>query len=120
MKDLELHVGYDPQSTKRRVIEALRRAEAGEPIGESHVTFESWDGLIRVVTGKRLELLRRLHDHPAASVAALARSLGRDYKRVHEDVEILTTAGLIERDQAGNLRTAYDEIRASIALTPIV
>ena len=117
MKDLELHVGHDPGSTKKRVLDAIRRAEAGGPIGESHVTFESWEGFARVMTGKRLELLRHLHDHPAVSVADLTRALGRDYKRVHEDVEILSTAGLIERTPTGGLRAGYDEIKASIALT---
>jgi predicted transcriptional regulator len=48
-------------------------------------------------------------------VAELARALGRDYKRVHEDIEALAAAGLIERGEAG-LRTAYDKIRATIAV----
>jgi predicted transcriptional regulator len=48
-------------------------------------------------------------------VAALARSLGRDYKRVHADVEALATAGLIERDREG-LRAEYEEIRTVVAL----
>ena len=67
------------------------------------------------MTPKRFELLRHLHRHPAASVASLARSLERDYKRVFEDVEALTRAGLIERDKQG-LRADYDEMWTVIAL----
>ena len=62
-----------------------------------------------------LELLRHLHRSPTPSIAALARALGRDYKRVYEDVEALTAAGLIERNEAG-LTAGYGEIRAHIAL----
>jgi predicted transcriptional regulator len=52
---------------------------------------------------------------PEASVASLARTLSRDYKRVHEDVEVLENAGLIQRG-ANGLHTDYDEIRAHISL----
>jgi predicted transcriptional regulator len=97
------------------VAKAWHRAERGEDVNEDHLTFESWDALARVMTTKRFELLRHLHRNPAASVAALARSLGRDYKRVHEDVEALESAGLIERDEDG-LRADYREIRTIIAL----
>jgi predicted transcriptional regulator len=84
-------------------------------VDERHLSFESWEGLSRVLTTKRLALLRYLWRHPAASVAALARALGHDYKRVHEDVEALAESGLLTRDEAG-LRTGYDEISATIAV----
>jgi predicted transcriptional regulator len=45
----------------------------------------------------------------------LARTLSHHYKRVHEDVEALENAGLIQRGAQG-LHTGYDEIRARIAL----
>ncbi|MGU3405716.1 HVO_A0114 family putative DNA-binding protein [Methylobacterium brachiatum] len=117
MTDVLLHVGHDPAATKARFLEAIRRAEAGAATREQHITFETWDGLAKVLSGKRLELLRHVYQHPAASVAELGRALGRDYKRVHEDVEILTVAGLLERTEGG-VRAAYDEIRTVISLKP--
>ena len=116
MSDVELHVIYDPASVKARVLAAIARAEAGDMRSECHVTFESWDGLAKVLTAKRLELLRSLHAQAAASIADLARRLDRDYKRVHEDSEILSAAGLIERIEGGGLRASFDEIRAAISL----
>jgi predicted transcriptional regulator len=116
MSEVNIHVGYDAKAVKARVLEAVRRAESGQTIGEAHVTFESWEGLSKVLTNKRLALLRHLHGQPAESIADLARVLGRDYKRVHEDVEILSTAGLIERSDSGAVKATFDEIRASIDL----
>jgi predicted transcriptional regulator len=116
MSKLDLHVGYDPKAQKRRVLKAIRNA-ASAAAGEHHVTFESWDGLAKTLSRKRLELIKHLRAHPAGSVAELARALSRDYKRVHEDVEILSTAGLIARMEDGGLRTDCDEIRTSIALS---
>jgi predicted transcriptional regulator len=114
-KVLKVHVGGGFDAVAKRVVDAWRRAERGENVNEDHLTFVSWETLAKVMTPKRFELLRHLHRHPAASVAALARSLERDYKRVFEDVEALTQAGLIERDEAG-LRADYDEMRTVIAL----
>lgn len=48
-------------------------------------------------------------------IKALARRRGRDYKRVHEDVETLTESGLVERED-GSLRAPYDAIAAEIRL----
>ncbi|MFO7484126.1 hypothetical protein [Oceanibaculum nanhaiense] len=114
-RKLDIHVGGDFDAMAKRVAEAWHLAEKGEVEGREHLTFVSWDALSKVMTAKRMELLRHLHRNPAVSVAALARSLGRDYKRVHEDVESLSAAGLIERDAAG-LHAEYAEIRTVIAL----
>ena len=115
MTKVEIHVGGTFADTKRRVLEAIANAEAGPFEPQEHVTFSSWDALTSVMTTKRFELLRQLHTHPEASVAALARTLSRDYKRVHEDVEALENAGLIQRGAQG-LHTGYDEIHTKIAL----
>jgi hypothetical protein len=40
-------------------------------------------------------------------------ALGRDYKRVHEDVEALVAAGLLDRNDAG-LRADYDAIQIAM------
>ena len=115
MSRLEIHVGGSLEDMKRRVVDAVERAKHGEIIGEEHVNFESWEALASVITTKRFELLRQLHRCPEASIASLARSLKRDYKRVHEDVEALSQAGLLDRGVDG-LRADYNEIRTLIAL----
>lgn len=115
MKSLEIHVDESTEAMARRFIEAWHRAERGEAVDEHYLSFESWARLVGVLTPRRLELLRHLRRHPAASIAALARALGRDYKRVHADVKVLAAAGLIDRTPAG-LRTDYGEIRARIAV----
>jgi predicted transcriptional regulator len=115
MKNLEIHVDDSAEAMARRFVDAWHRAERGEAVDEHHVSFESWERLIGVLTPRRLELMRHLHRRPAVSIAELARALGRDYKRVHADVEALAAAGLIDRTPAG-LRADYDEIRTRIAV----
>jgi predicted transcriptional regulator len=94
----------------KRTIEAWHNAErGGGDSPEISVTFESMEAFLRHVTPKRLEMVRVLREHPAISVAALARQLGRDYKNVHEDVDALTTAGLIEK-VGRSIKAVADEI----------
>ena len=112
---LDIHVGGSFADSKKRILAAVERAQRGEIAGEEHVTFASWDALAAVMTTKRFEVLRHLHRQPERTIASLARALGRDYKRVHEDVDVLVGAGLVDRDTTG-LRADYDEIRTSIAL----
>jgi len=94
---------------------AWHRAERGESFHEHSLTFESWEALARVLTGKRIELLRYLHHNPTPSVRALAKALRRDYSNVHADVQALTSAGLMETTDAG-LRADYDSIETRIAI----
>lgn len=112
---LQVHIGETFADAKRRILDAVARAEAGPFEPEEHLNFETWETLTSLMTSKRFALLRQLHARPEASVASLARTLSRDYKRVHEDVEALENAGLIQRGEQG-LHTGYDEIRARIAL----
>jgi predicted transcriptional regulator len=115
MSNIKVHVGDTLEKVGQRFIDAWHRAEKGETEAEHHVTFESWATLSKVLTPKRLELLRDLHRHPAASIADLSRRLRRDYKRVHQDVEALVAAGLIDRDDHG-LKAEYDRIETTITL----
>lgn len=113
-RKVEIHVGEGFTAVARRVTTAWKRAAAGQDVHEHHITFVSWEALAAVMTKKRHELLRHLHRHPAASIAALARDLRRDYKRVHEDVEALAELGLVEREHG--VTAPFDTIEATIRL----
>ena len=113
MNTLQIHVGGGFADTERRAIDAISRHEAGEEVRENHLTFENWQTFARVMTANRLELLRHVHHTPPRSVLALARALGRDYKRVHEDVEALAAAGLLDRNDTG-LRADYDALQIAL------
>jgi predicted transcriptional regulator len=113
MSTLQIHVGGSFGDTERRVLDAVAHHESGEPVMEHHLTFENWQTFARVMTANRLELLRHVHRTPPRSVLALARALRRDYKRVHEDVEALVAAGLLDRDNAG-LKADYNTIQIAM------
>jgi predicted transcriptional regulator len=116
MSDMKITVGGAIEDeASRRFVDAWRRAESGETFHERHLAFESWDALIRVLTGKRMELLHYVRRHDVASIRALAKALGRDYSNVHADVRALTAAGLLNTANGG-VRTDYDAIATKIAI----
>ena len=87
--------------------------ERGDQVDEKHISFENWETMVRVLSPKRLELLRHIHRHPAKNIRALSITLGRNYRRVHEDVAALEAAGLLDRDKDG-LRAEYDALDVSM------
>jgi predicted transcriptional regulator len=78
----------------------LRQISAGtkqeEPV--ERVFFESIDAANRLLTPKRLELLRLLHDEGGLNTNELAKLLSRDYKNVRQDVLALAEIGLIIKE----------------------
>jgi predicted transcriptional regulator len=113
-KRVKAHVGTLEEMGKR-FVSAWHRLEDGERVRERHVTFPNLPAMLNALTPKRLELLRDVHRKPAASIKALAERLGRDYKRVHEDVETLAASGLLLRDD-GRVSAPYDAITAEMRL----
>src|SRR3546814_13299128 len=86
---------------------AWRRAERGETCRERHLAFESWDALSRVLTAKRLELLRYVHRHQVPSVRALAKALSRDYSNVHADVEARSEERRVGTESVSTVRSRW-------------
>ena len=114
-EDMKIVVGGTAEDDAAAFLDAIERADRGEHVHERVLSFQSWEGLASVMTGERYRLLRHLHAHPEPSVSALARSLGRQYRRVHEDVRVLEGAGLVARDE-GSVWTTADAIQAEIRL----
>jgi predicted transcriptional regulator len=114
-RNLRLHIVDGLDEASKRLVGAVARHERGETVRERHLSFENWEALFSLLTPRRFELLQHLHRSPEPTIRALARALGRDFKRVYEDVRLLEQAGLIERDDEG-LRADYASVETRIEL----
>ena len=114
---VKLHVD-DLASMGKRFVDAWHHAQAGESVDEAHVTFLSFQAMTETLSPRRLELLRFVRQHGAASVRELAASLGRDYKNVHQDVSALEAEGLLVRE-GRRLNAPWNELQASINLESV-
>ena len=96
--------------------QALRAARTDEYQGEFK-TYASVAQLFEMFAPKRWEAVETLQAIGPCSLRALARALGRDVKRVHEDVAILLEEGIVERDENRKLFVPFDTIHIALKLT---
>jgi predicted transcriptional regulator len=111
---LSIHIG-GADDMGRRFVEAWRRAEGGETVVETNLTFRDLESLLAALTPRRLSLLRHVRHHPVPSIKALATDLRRDYKNVHKDVQELIRLGLLART-ADRVVAPYAEVDARFVL----
>jgi predicted transcriptional regulator len=110
---LKAHVGT-LADMGARFVDAWRRAERGEPVSESHVTFLDLDTMMGTLSPRRLELLRNVRRHGGyPSIRAIADALGRDYKNVHADVSTLVAAGLLVHE-GRKIIAPWEEVQATV------
>jgi predicted transcriptional regulator len=78
-----------------RGLKIARLADRDEPIPPTRVVaFEDIESLLRVLTEKRIFLLRQVRQTPG-SIAELARALKRDRSAVTRDVRLLQDFGVL-------------------------
>ena len=117
MTKIEVEVGRDLRAAAADVADAWKMAEAGNPVARSdRILFRDWSALCAVLTPKRSELLRHLRRAPETSIRPLARALGRDVERVHDDVVALAELSLVARGEDGSLSSEIDEIISTIRI----
>jgi len=112
----------DALGSFRKTWEAL---EGGKTVRRQGGTyFTSLEAARKILTPKRLELLRAIRQKSPRSIYHLARLVGRDVKNVQGDVRALSELGLISlkriRGTAGRPvtipRVKYSEIEFRIAV----
>lgn len=99
-------------------VKAWRRAEEGKPPERpvERVYFEDLTTMLKVLTPRRLALLKTLHGSGPLSVRAVALLVKRDYKNVHRDLQILERVGLVVRTADNRLTAPWKKIIAEVAL----
>ena len=83
------------------------------------IYFSNIKDFRKVLTDKRLELLKTVKDRKPSSVYELAKMLKRDLKNVLQDIEYLKQAGLVEIEEAENRKiphVEYDRITLDLAV----
>src|SRR5699024_6236085 len=96
------------ERAREETLAAARTTEDGEST-PAVVSFASINDLRKILTERRIELLRLLIaiDGAAESISALAESLDRDYRPVHDDVGVLDQYGLIFIVDEGRTKRLY-------------
>ena len=94
---------------------AAQAAQADTYQGEV-LNFETPAQFFGQLTEKRWHLVRAAHGKGELSVRELARTVGRDVKRVHEDIVILAGLGLLERTESGGVVCPFSSMHIDMYL----
>ena len=114
---LKIKVGTDVKSTLTLAQQAMEQLSIGEqPASYYGVGFKNVSQMLSVFTEKRWDLLAALRQNGPMSIAELARTVQRDYKNVHNDVERLMEWLAIEKNVQGKIFTPYSEIIVDVHL----
>ena len=103
MKVKRVKIGIHPPGTIfDEAAGVISQIEAGKKVraqGE-WLYFSDVREMGKVLTPKRLELLKAIHDHHPESVRAVAELTGRNVKNVTEDLGLLASLGLVEMKES--------------------
>lgn len=101
-----------------RARAAADAAERGEQPSAT-ISFANVSKLRRLLTDRRVEIIRSVMDEPADSISALAERLDRSYSVVHDDVEVLADYGVVqyrERGQSRALFVPYETVEIDVTI----
>lgn len=101
-------------ASREETAARMRAALRGEPQG-ARITFPTVELLWKVVTPRRLAILRAMAGGEAIAIREAARRVGRDVKAVHGDIRALVDAGIVE-DTGRGVRFGYDAVRVEFTL----
>lgn len=99
MKVKRVKIGVRPPGTIfEEAGTVIRQIEAGKKVETQPewLYFSDVREMGKVLTPKRLELLKAIRDARPESVQALATITGRSIRNVAEDLHLLTALGLVE------------------------
>ena len=114
MMERNLTITLEPDwKAALRATAQLAKAEAYQ--GEV-LNFETPAQFFGKLTEKRWELVRAAQGRGELSVRELARLVGRDVKRVHEDVTVLAKLGMLERTEQGGLICPFTSMHIDMYL----
>lgn len=102
-------------ASRDAVSRRFRNALAGKTQG-ARLSFKSPALLIKVLSGRRWDLLQVMAGAGSMTIREAARRMERDVKGVHTDVHTLLAAGLLRKTDDDRIVFPYDAIHVDFTL----
>jgi predicted transcriptional regulator len=119
MTDAIIRISSDDDAILEAAGSRFKKAwKSGKPAAVVF-TFSSPAQLFSVISPKRWQLIERLQHLGPSTIRGLARALGRDVKRVHDDVTAMIEWGLVERQDNGLVKVPFRVIHAEFDLMAV-
>jgi len=119
MRYATIRIRRDTEASIQEVRSRFLKAWSTEKYQGETFEFESPASLFRLLPPKRWELMEKLQGAGVISLRGLARLLGREVRRVWDDVHALLDSGIVEKNDEGKLFVPYTEINAGFTLRKV-
>ncbi|MEK6699516.1 MAG: hypothetical protein AABZ10_10815 [Nitrospirota bacterium] len=121
MKIKRIQIGIKSlDDTLREAGEVFEKVAAGKSVRRrSAIYFRTITEMRRVLTEKRLELIKVIKDRKPSSVYELAKLVHRDLKNVLQDLTYLQELGLVEVTETADKKVPevhFDKIAFEVAI----
>jgi predicted transcriptional regulator len=110
MKTVTLSVSSQDAFSARFVAAMKGKAQG------AFIAFESAELLFQTLTQLRWNIIMAMTGAGPLSIREVARRVGRDVKRVHDDVHALLVVGVLERTDDGSIEFPYDAVHVDFTL----
>jgi predicted transcriptional regulator len=109
-------VTLDVRSPRKAMAQSLAAAKSGRAARSARISFATPELLWRVLTAKRWEILKTLCGAGPVSIREVARRVRRDVKAVHADVSALLAAGVLEKNESGQIEFPFEAVKVEFLL----
>ncbi|MBL8377237.1 MAG: hypothetical protein JNM79_05180 [Burkholderiales bacterium] len=101
----------------RGALRATGKRAASRTYRGEVLNFESAGSFFGRLTERRWSVVHTLQGQGPMSIRELARRVGRDVRRVHDDVEALAELGLVERAEGGGVICPFESVHIDMRLS---
>ena len=112
----ERYLTITMQSDWKGGLRAMAKAAQSDQYQGEVLNFESPGHFFGQLSEKRWEIVRAAQGKGDLPVRELARLVGRDVKRVHEDIGVLSELGMLERTDSGGVVCPYSSVHIDMYL----
>ena len=109
-------VTLDVRQPADSMSECVTAWKTGKPTKGDRISFASPELLWKVLTAKRWELLKAMCGAGPLTVREAAHRVGRDIKAVHSDLTALLGAGVLSRNETGQVEFPYEAVKVEFLL----
>jgi predicted transcriptional regulator len=110
-------VVFNIQTLQSALSDVATAWKTGKEEASPRISFETWELMHKVLSPRRLEIIRAMAGAGPLSIREIARRVGRDFKGVHSDAALLLRAGVVDKADSGKLIFPYDKIRVDFEIS---
>lgn len=106
----------DVRTPEQAAQDFVQAWKTGKGQRSARISFATPELLWKVLTAKRWEILKTMCGAGPVTVREVARRVSRDVKSVHGDLSALLKAGVLDKNESGQVVFPYESVKVEFLL----